>query len=321
MSNRVAEAVNGAPPREFDNTMLTSADECMRRLLLFWSGLEAVEEPAYFAFGRIWQDTLAVWYTTSGDTATRLAAGLSFIDQAWADSGARADGVNNPDNLRYLLLFYAIEYGKEPWEVLALKGRMELGFSFPLSGTPWSLTGALDGYINWPPYGLLLLENKTAGLYLNDQYMSQWGFSPQVTQYLWGLTQLLGEAPFGALMNCASKRISDKAKAEFKKSGAVPENIFMRNLEKRSAFKLKEFETHTRLLIEDIVREWERKVWPKTKNHQLCVGGIGKSPCPFRRLCLADSEPWEMDEASLLMSDLKWRDGPWEPWKRGGGAD
>ena len=315
MMNRFKEL---APPKEFDNTMLTTAGGCMREFILFYAGLEQKEEPSYFAFGRVWQETLEVWYTTSGDVVERLGAALSYIDKAWSDAGVVESGVNTAENLRFLITFYAVEYENEAWEVLALKGKMELGFSFPLEGTEWNLTGALDGYIKWKPYGMLLLENKTAGIYLSDQYMSQWGFSSQVTQYYWGLTQLLGEPPFGALLNCAGKRISDKAKGEFKKSGIIPDGVFMRNLEKRSEFKVREFEQHTRVGIENIMREWDRGLWPKTKDALRCVGGIGKSPCPFRRLCLADADPWELEEGSLLMGDLKWRRGVWEPWKRGG---
>ena len=35
-----------APPKEFDNTMLTTADGCMRAFALFYWGLEQREEPS-----------------------------------------------------------------------------------------------------------------------------------------------------------------------------------------------------------------------------------------------------------------------------------
>ena len=121
-------------------------------------------------------------------------------------------------------------------------------------------------------------------------------------------------------MNCAYKGVSDKAKVAFKKNLDIPEGMFARNLEKRSPFKLKEFEETTKALIEDILREFDRQIWPKTKSVIECAGGIGKSPCQFRRLCLADDYPWNMSNEQLLGNDLKFRDSPWEPWKRGEGG-
>jgi hypothetical protein len=122
-------------------------------------------------------------------------------------------------------------------------------------------------------------------------------------------------------MNCAWKGVSEKAKLAFRTKLEVPEGVFMRNLEKRSDFRMKEFERDSRLLIEDIYRDYDRYCWPKTKNAIECVGGIGKSPCQFRRICLSDQDPWEMSDEQLLGQDLKMRDGLWEPWKRGGGVE
>ena len=298
--------------------MLTTADACKRKLCLFLAGLEPVGTPSYFTFGRVWQEALEVWYVTEGPIEMKLAAAMSAAERNWADSGSASDGVNNVETLKFLLMAYAIEYETEPWTIIKLGDKVEFGFQFPLPGTEWFLGGAIDGYIDWPPYGKLVLENKTAGVMLNDTYMSQWSMSSQVTQYFWGLTQLLGEPPFGVLMNMACKRVSQKAINEFKTSFNLPEGLFARNLEKRSSFKIKEFERDTRLLIEDINREFDRGIWPKTKDSIECSGGIGKSPCSFRRLCLIDAQPWELDEVTLLGNDLTFRPGVWEPWKRGG---
>lgn len=304
-------------PTSFDNTMLTQFASCQRKFYLFNLGLEAKETPSYFTFGRVWQEALEAWYTTEGDIVTRLGAAYSKADKQWQDAGSPNLGKDNLENMKFMLTMYAIEYETEPWKLATANGKMELGFQFPLKGTPWMLSGAIDGYLEWKPYGFLVLEGKTSGVPLGDHYMAQWGFSSQVTQYFWGLTQLLGEAPFGVLMNCAWKGVSDKAKAAFHKSFDVPEGIFARNLEKRSAFRLSEFERDTILLIEDINREFDRNCWPKTKSTIECAGGIGKSPCAFRRLCLSDIDPWEMPNEQLLGNDLKFRDSAWEPWKRG----
>src|SRR5512139_1392351 len=312
-------------PTSYDNTMLVTFASCARRFYLFWRGLEPVDTPPYFTFGRVWQECLEVWYVTQGSTEARLGAVLDHAQKAWGDAGSPQGKRDNLDNLVFMLTMYAIEYDKEPWEIIArgdgAQKKMELGFEFPLQGTPYTLSGAIDGYISWKPYGKLVLEDKTAGVPLNDSYMAQWRFSTQCKQYFWGLAQLLGEQPFGVLMNCAWKGISDKAKLAFKQKLEIPEGAFSRDLVKFSEFEIAEFEFQTYLLIEDIVREFNRRVWPKTHNQLECVGGIGKSPCAFRRLCLMDQNPWEMSDIMLLGVDVKFRGSKWEPWKRGGNGE
>ena len=310
------------PPIKYDNTMLSLyGGECNRKFYLFWRGLDYLVEPPYFTFGRAWDKGLAGWYVTPGGIEVRLMAAIKAAEKEWTDSGCVPDKTNNWENLKYLLMFYAIEYSSESWKVIAPRGQMELGFEFPLRDTGWYLTGAIDGYISWSPHGLLNLENKTSGVALNDRYLDQWSYSTQVTQYHWGLTKLLGEEPFGTLMNCAYKRLSQKAKDAFRQVGDIPEGIFARNLEKRSAFQLEEYERACMRIIEQIHTEWTRWEWHKTRWQFNCAGGIGKAPCPYRRLCLVDIEPWKMSNAQLLGSGLKWRTEEWEPWKRGGKED
>jgi len=311
------EMRSAGPPERYDNTMLTTSDSCMRKFYFFWRGLDFKQKPSYFTFGSAWQRGQEVWYTTPGEIEDRLGAAITAAEQYWEDDGGIENNNDTKENLKYLLMFYAIEYETESWQIIAPAGKMELGFEFPIEGTPYYLCGAIDGYISWPGYGLLVLENKTAGVYLGDSYMSQWSFSPQVTQYFWGLGKATGEEPFGVLMNIASKKLTKKAIQEFKQNMVLPENIFMRNLEKRSRFQIEEFEDHTIAAIREIVREWDRWLWPKTKDHMQCSGGIGKSPCLFKRLCLADIHPWEMEEQELLGPEIKWRGEKWEPWKRG----
>lgn len=304
-------------PDTYDNTMLTTAASCDRKLYLFCRRLKSKETPAYFTFGIVWQECLEVWYTTEGDIGTRLKAALDWATKAWADAGSPHGAKDNLENLIFMLTVYAIEYDHEQWNLIPYKGKMELGFQFPLEGTPWFLAGAVDGSIEWGAYGRLVLENKTAGVPLSDSYMSQWGFSSQVKQYFWGFSQLLGEPPFGVLMNCAYKGTSIKARDAFRTKLEVPEGMFCRDLVKLSPFKIKEFEEDTTRLIERIVNEFEHMHFPKTHNPIECSGGPGRSACEFRRLCLADEYPWNMDDAELLGADLKFRDGPWEPWLRG----
>jgi hypothetical protein len=308
------------PPVSYDNTMLVSIDNCKRKFYFFWRGLDYEVTPSYFTFGRAWQEGLSAWYGTKGAIGVRLNAALSVATNLWNDEGSPEVRNDTLENLKMLLLFYAVEYETENFEILTLDDQVELGFEVPafkLEGTEISLSGAIDGYLSWKSYGKGVLENKSSGMYLTDQYLSQWSFSSQVSQYLWGLRQILGEEPFGCLMNCACKRLSQKAKNEFKLSGTIPEGIFARNLEKRSKFQMEEFEKGCRRIIKEIFVEWHSWDWPKCRDPIYCVGGIGKSPCLFKNLCLLDADPWDLEEEDLLGQGIKWREESWEPWKRG----
>ena len=314
-----AQMKEAGPPTRFDNTMFANFESCRRSFYWFWRGLTYKSIPPYFTFGNAFQKGLEAWYLTPGPIEDRLAAAFTAAERRWTEDSPIERPGDTLMNLKWLLTFYSIEYSSEPWEILSSGKEIELGFEFPLRGTEFYLTGALDGYITWEPYGQLVLEDKTTGSWLSDSYLNQWKHSGQVTQYLWGLTQVLPEEPFGVLMNIVCKRLTQKAITEFKSTGISPDNLFARSLEKRSAFELEEFELGALELIQEIRAEWDTWNWRKTKNQLNCSGGMGKSTCPYRRLCLAQAYPWELGESdqALLGNDLAWRDGPWEPWLRG----
>ncbi|MFA5036964.1 MAG: hypothetical protein WC479_07295 [Candidatus Izemoplasmatales bacterium] len=310
-----------SPPREWDNTLLCLPGKgggCDRSTYWFLRGVVQKNTPPYFTYGKAWQDALGAWYTTDGDIATRLKAAFATATRVWAEDGAEGSGDNTLEKLKWLLVFYAAEYPEEHWKIVIHNNQMELGFCYPLRNTGYFLAGALDGYISWSSYGLLDLENKTSGIYLSDSFIAQWAWSTQVTQYFWGLSITLGSEPFGVLMNLACKRsVTDKAVKEFQNSGSVPDGAFSRSLEKRSAYQLEEFEKESYLVILDVEQEWTRWNWPKARDHMHCSGGIGKSPCPYRRLCLQERPFYELEEPEILGNDLAWRKEPWRPWERG----
>jgi hypothetical protein len=307
------------PPLVFDNTMFGTYRSCPRKFYWFWRGVEAKARPAYFGFGTAWQETLGVWYLTEGSPAARFEAAIAKAKQIFQDEAVVPDKTNNLDNLITLFMWYTLNFPTEHWKVIPNGDQMELGFKLPLRGTPFYLAGAIDGYINWTPHGVLELENKTTGLSLggtSSSYMRQWKLSTQVTQYYWALTQIIGERPFGVLMNCASKRISDKAIREFKTSGTIPSDLFCRDLQHRSDRELDEFETDKLVEILQIHRSWSDWWWPKTVDGRQCAGGMGFSQCPYFGLCISDFYPSEIEDPTKF-ENLAWRTEPWEPWKRG----
>jgi hypothetical protein len=307
------------PPQDYDNTMFSMFRTCHRRLYWFLRGVESKIRPAYFAFGTAWQLGQEAWYLTEGTTSTRLEAAIHTASKHWNDSGAVPDTTNSLEKLQYLLIWYSITYPTEHWSIVPNRNAMELGFRLPLKGTPYFLTGALDGYLSWSPHGMLDLENKTTGLHIggqNSAYMRQWSFSTQVTQYFWALGQVLGKMPFGILMNIASKRFGAKEMLSFKQNLTIPENVFCRNLEKRSARDLEEFELNKITEILQIQACWEQRWWTKTTDGRVCVGGMGYAACPYLVLCNSDFYPEEIENPANF-EGLTWRKEAWEPWKRG----
>lgn len=307
------------PPTTFDNTMLSTFRLCPRKFYWFWRGVEQTQRPAYFAFGTAWQLGLEAWYLTEGDQPVRFEAAAKAARQFFLDEGVIPDDMNNIDKLTWLLMWYTLQYPTEFWRPIPNEGHIELGFRIPLRGTPYYLAGAIDGYISWEPHGFLELENKTTGMAIGGQvssYMRQWKCSTQVTQYFWALTQILGDLPFGVLMNCASKRITKKDVDLFKNTGAIPEGLFIRDLQKRSARDLEEFESHKLKEIQDLYSNWADWTWPFTTEGRLCAGGTGFGRCPYFILCTSDFYPEEIPNPTSF-EGLSWRTESWEPWKRG----
>lgn len=317
------EMRESSPPESFDNTVLTSFDKCNRALYWFLRGVDYLQTPAYFTWGRAWQEGLEAWYCTEGSTTARATAGLVKACLAWEEDSPVEKGNDTLENLKFLLLVYFFTYPSEKWEVIKLQQdggiHMELGFQFPfkVGAQEVVLSGAIDGYITWPGQGFLVLENKTSGPPLNEQNIAQWSWSSQVTQYIWALRQIHGDKVLGTLMNLAHKNLLVKEKEAFKKNKTIPENKFARDLQKRSPWQIEEYLKETSLTIQNIWREWERWLWPKTREHLTCVGGYGRTACPYRWLCQIQIPFGEIEDPAQERYGLKWREQKWEPWNRG----
>lgn len=292
-------------PDTFDNSM-RKWRSCPRKSYWTRRGFTYAGKPAYFAFGSAWGATQAAWYSQASSdkpTAERALNALQIGLKNWDASAAEGARNDTRENLVRLWGLYTDMYPEEPWEMVA----SEMGWQYPLRDSGYMLGGAIDGYISWPPFGMLVLETKTSGVWLGDQYLRQWSFSQQVTGYIWYLTQLLGEEQvFGCLMNLACKQIS--------KAGKTPQ--FNRKLEKRSTEELEEFERSWISDIEVLEKYYSEEFFPKTDNPINCAGGIGKSACLFQPLCLSSIPLEELDP--LQFESIVLQKEEWEPWKREG---
>ena len=301
----------GGPPQTYDWTIRSNFRSCSRKLYWVLRGADYASIPAYFTFGKAWQVLMDHWYKPQverGWSADQIRAHIQRAINAarlvWDSDACVEFGVNTWDNLLLLFKWYRAWYPIEQWKVIG----MEQGWEYPLAGTKYLLGGSLDGYLDWSPHGIALLENKALGVYLSDRICAQFAHSGQITQYVWYLTKLIGKPVFCALVNLASKRIA--------KTKGTSENQFMRSPEMRSEWQLEQFEEEVLVDISDVEREWGRWKWPRTTNEVECVGGPNRSPCLFRALCLAEINFWDVQP--LEYEGIISRDGPWEPWKRGG---
>lgn len=305
------------PPKRYDNTMRTLFHQCQRKF--YWWKIRQADyliRPPYFAWGSAWHAIKGHWYGLPGSSAEAyspewkdaaleaLTIGLAY----WDNSGAVDAKLDTRENLIRLWRTYVVAYPNESWSLV--KGGAELGWLWPLPtvggrASSYFLGGSMDGYIEWKGFGQLCLEEKTTGIWLSDFFMMQWRFSSQITGYIWYLTQLLGKV-HGALVSMATKQVAKATTPQFAKQ-----------IETRTEDDLLEFERDWRRDIEEIEKSWDRWHFPKTTDTINCTGGIGKSACPYKGLCLCGLPPHLVDP--LAFPNLTLREEKWEPWKRSPG--
>ncbi len=324
------ELRESAPPEIFDYTMGDTWDDCPRKLYWFLRGVTLLEEPDYFVAGRAWQVGLTEWYNHRGSQGERLQAAQAGILKCYAESGTIVtDDARNHQNLLNLLSLYIMQFPSEPWTFVLC----ELGWMYPLSD--FFLGGAMDGYLRWPPYGPMVLENKTMKFYITDNTLPVYRLNMQVTQYIWGLQTTIEEEIWGCLMNIASLLIPKRASTE--------RELFCRGIEQRSDFELKRFEEEWKARVAsiramwgegDTLLSWKRKysyllsspiqhdnavssAWPEWSwpmNGRFCGGGYGLKPCMYHLLC----EMGTSVEKTHVPDNLYTYRDQWKPWERRG---
>lgn len=296
-------------PDTFDNTMLSNFCSCHRKFYWFSRRVFSSFNPPYFAFGRAFGVGVNTWHQFQGkqDVETRLGLALVEAQKEWMRDNPDEDNTNNLENLCRLLEDYTLVYGEfERWEPAYKSG--ELGFTFPIQGTPYSYGGSIDQPIDWPGYGIMLREDKTTGGWITPNYMEQWDFSTQVVGYLWAFTQLQGKVPYGTLMNVASKKPRKDKDLQFG-----------RRIVEHSEWKISEFINGTTEIIQNIERCYSANSFPMTgaRDPIHCTGGMGRSACDYKGLCLIAREPDEISDEELISLGYTIK-GPWAPWEREG---
>lgn len=292
-------------PTVFDNSMRSMGRECPRKLYFFLSGFEPKVGKAYFVWGSAWHKMMDTWYKSTDTSDKRIIEAIAE-GVAYFDDNIQEESVDNTRNgLITAFRYYVERYETDPFKLI--EGASEQGFQWPLVGTDYFYAGSMDGYIEWQPYGFLVLEHKTTSEYLSDSFIGQWEFSPQVTGYHWYLSKI-HEDTYGVLVNMITKK-TPTAKSNWTTPRVA------RTLIRKTEADLAEFE---RDVIEDIgyfKSCYETERWPKTTNPRNCSGGPGKSSCPFKQICLTQVDFRSVDIS--VYDHLQIRKEAWEPWKRG----
>lgn len=299
--------------------MRVQAATCPRKLYYFLRNFDypSDQRPAYFVWGAAWEEILATWYSApdaiqdpkSAAYQTQAYLALQMGLEVWDEVNPVESKLNKRGSLEPIWNAYLETYPVEPWRLV--ERGAEAGWTYPLAGTPYYLGGALDGIVDYPGQGLLVLENKTDSGYLSEGYCASWHFSPQVTGYIWYVSQVLGfGACKGALLNLVTKNLPGP-----RSNWTTPR--FKRVIVQKTRHELEQFERFAAFQITRFQKDhWNEWWWPQTLQKDLCTGGVGLSPCLFQKLCSAKLDPREVEVSDFPF--LGERSEPWQPWLRSG---
>ena len=304
-------------PKTWDNTMRVQAQECPRKWYWFMRRYDYLTIPGYFVWGQAWGEMQTYWYQQPYEIISDPLCDQYYLQQEkacrageahWDSISPIEKGLNKRATLRPIFENYLLENPSEPWKYVPLGA--EAGWQYPLPGTPYYLGGAFDGYVEWPNHGFLVKEDKTSGDYISDSYKLGWEFSPQVTGYIWYLTQIHGNDVKGCLMNLVTKHMPGP-----RSQWSTPRTA--RTIVTKTKWQLDEFIQDAAFQITRFEDEfWNNEYFPKTTQHMNCTGGAGKAPCLFRMICRSDADFRKTDPS--VFEGIVELDDVWEPWKRQG---
>lgn len=292
-------------PTTWDNSMRSMGKDCPRKLYFFLKGYEPKTSKAYFVWGSAFHLMMDVWYKSTESNEKRILEAIGEGAAYFDDHITEESPDNTRDGLIAAFRYYTERYDSDPFKLI--EGASEQGFQWPLVGTDYFYAGSMDGYIEWKPYGFLVLEHKTTAEYLSDSFIGQWEFAPQITGYHWYLSKI-HEDTYGVLVNMITKKTPGP-----KSNWTTPR--VARTLIRKTEADLAEFEKDVFEDIEHFKTGWECDYWPKTTNARNCVGGPGRSACPFKQICLTQVDFRKVDIS--IYDNLQIREEAWKPWERG----
>ena len=287
--------------KTIDPTIGSMVDECMRKV--YWRikrGVTPLWEPDYFVSGRAWDAMMGEWEKTEDEQACYAAAIRAMHKVYDTCNCENFNERRTPENLTSLFSLYVTQAEQKHYNVID----SNVGFEMPYKD--FMLGGEIDRYLSWPPYGVVIDENKTTTVIPGksgwDNYASGFDlgrYANQLTHYFWAVCEI-SEDVWGTRVMVACLDIPKRASTErtqfqplWKPRNKAQVEDYLQLCEKRMA---------------DIRRAEKLNVWPKGGQH--CTGGWGFSQCEYRSLCELPIplDQIEIPEERFLVGE------PWAPW-------
>jgi len=292
-----------------DPTMGTTIDECPRKFYLsFILNLTTKYEKDYFVSGRAWDAARGeIEKTDRGELlpfGKRWDNAMKVLDEIYENANTQfINPKREKSNIVSLLQLYLKDFPNPPYKVLA----SNVGFKFPYKD--FYLGGELDRYMEWPPYGIVVGEDKTTVIVIGsrnyDNYRAGFTlgqYANQITHYNWAVRQIT-ENVFGTCVLIASLDIPKRAttiRQQF-------DQIWIQHSEQKIRDYLDLCESRMSKI------RWCEKEgkWPKSGRQ--CSGSWGFQACEFKELCLMDLPLDQINEETIPWNLYK-QARRWRPW-------
>lgn len=299
-----------------DPTTNACTNECLRKV--YWEQVRCIvpsSEPTYFISGRAWDQAMhyieSMEFTTpEGELLKQPSLGVrweyalkamnSVYDSARCDF---IDPKRDRANLMKLLELFIEQNSNPPYKVLA----SNLHFKLPYKD--FQMGGELDSYYSWPPYGVVVNENKTTSIVIGSKNYERYKdsftlgqYGNQLLHYLWAVSQI-SEDVYGTHVRVASLDIPKREstiRQQFDSVWLSP-----------AREQIHDYLTVCQESIARLRRAWKKWRWPKEGRH--CTGAWGLTACPYRHLCLMPV-PLHLMEDNNIPWQLYMQAREWKPW-------
>lgn len=246
---------------QYDMTAICDFLHCNR--YFYWRHQRQLDSTAVklpLVYGICVHAMLAEWYKTKD-----IKAALAAFDAAWVKHGnPDGDEKRNPVRAAEIMLGYKNFYSDESFTVIDT----EVVGALPAGN--FLLIVIIDLVINYPSYGYLPMDHKTAS-YLNDTWWA--GINPkhQYSAYLWAMRQLFGK-------NCNSLFVNgilvDKNRIAFE-----------RRPTSRTDWELSAWLQMMQHTVEQINFCRSVDIWPQNDQYCTAWGGGPNQICQYHPLC------------------------------------
>lgn len=270
-------------------TMSASAMNCLqvcpRKFRYeYLQGLKPCGQSPALVFGSTWHRLVEVHHA-GGDDETAM----DEATKVWVAGGVEPDDKRNLDRLRIMFRDYKKKWADRELKVISANGmQTEMAFTVPTNNLHVMLMGKLDMLIDRQPYGIMVVDHKTASrlesICVNPNL--------QFSGYIWAAMQHFDKV-FGLLVNGA---LVAKTMTRFEEyvttRGAGDLREFEAELVRAGKFVLAEVEEEKRRTLLSLSIDG---LWPK---HTHSCSGFGS--CPYKVLCTSREDFVDQDISEVI---------------------